>query len=137
MKTTFAAALASFQPTPAEARNGWVAGAVIGTAGALIVGLANAQSRTVYVRRECWRERPEVYNRFVNSAAIARCASAAEAISVQPHPAPRSSALGYLHFRCDRYVPRELVPAEGIEPPTFGLQNRCSTAELSRRLAFV
>ncbi len=27
----------------------------------------------------------------------------------------------------------ELVPAEGIEPPTFGLQNRCSTAELSRR----
>jgi hypothetical protein len=27
-----------------------------------------------------------------------------------------------------------LVPAEGIEPPTFGLQNRCSTAELSRLL---
>jgi hypothetical protein len=26
-----------------------------------------------------------------------------------------------------------VVPAEGIEPPTFGLQNRCSTAELSRR----
>src|SRR6185437_8203570 len=26
-----------------------------------------------------------------------------------------------------------MVPAEGIEPPTFGLQNRCSTAELSRR----
>src|SRR5215475_11362863 len=25
-----------------------------------------------------------------------------------------------------------LVPADGIEPPTFGLQNRCSTAELSR-----
>ena len=25
-----------------------------------------------------------------------------------------------------------VVPAEGIEPPTFGLQNRCSTAELSR-----
>ena len=24
------------------------------------------------------------------------------------------------------------MPAEGIEPPTFGLQNRCSTAELSR-----
>jgi hypothetical protein len=29
------------------------------------------------------------------------------------------------------YIP--LVPAEGIEPPTFGLQNRCSTAELSRQ----
>ena len=27
-----------------------------------------------------------------------------------------------------------MVPAEGIEPPTFGLQNRCSTAELSRQL---
>ena len=27
-----------------------------------------------------------------------------------------------------------LVPDEGIEPPTFGLQNRCSTAELIRRL---
>jgi hypothetical protein len=27
-----------------------------------------------------------------------------------------------------------MVPAEGIEPPTFGLQNRCSTAELSRLL---
>ena len=26
-----------------------------------------------------------------------------------------------------------LVPGEGIEPPTFGLQNRCSTAELTRR----
>ena len=25
-----------------------------------------------------------------------------------------------------------LVPVEGIEPPTFGLQNRCSTAELNR-----
>jgi hypothetical protein len=26
-----------------------------------------------------------------------------------------------------------MVPAAGIEPATFGLQNRCSTAELSRR----
>ena len=25
------------------------------------------------------------------------------------------------------------MPGEGIEPPTFGLQNRCSTAELIRR----
>ena len=25
-----------------------------------------------------------------------------------------------------------LVPGEGIEPPTNGLQNRCSTAELTR-----
>ena len=24
------------------------------------------------------------------------------------------------------------MPGEGIEPPTFGLQNRCSTAELTR-----
>jgi hypothetical protein len=28
------------------------------------------------------------------------------------------------------------VPDEGIEPPTFGLQNRCSTAELIRRAIF-
>src|SRR5947209_19528719 len=27
---------------------------------------------------------------------------------------------------------KRLVPDEGIEPPTFGLQNRCSTAELIR-----
>ena len=27
---------------------------------------------------------------------------------------------------------RKVVPGEGIEPPTFGLQNRCSTAELAR-----
>ncbi len=27
---------------------------------------------------------------------------------------------------------RNMVPDEGIEPPTFGLQNRCSTAELIR-----
>jgi hypothetical protein len=27
---------------------------------------------------------------------------------------------------------RKMVPGEGIEPPTFGLQNRCSTAELTR-----
>ncbi len=25
-----------------------------------------------------------------------------------------------------------MVPGEGIEPPTNGLQNRCSTAELAR-----
>ena len=27
----------------------------------------------------------------------------------------------------------EMVPDEGIEPPTFGLQNRCTTAVLIRR----
>src|SRR6266404_6382749 len=27
---------------------------------------------------------------------------------------------------------RELVPAEGFEPPTYGLQNRCTTTVLSR-----
>ena len=26
-----------------------------------------------------------------------------------------------------------MVPDEGIEPPTFGLQNRCTTAVLIRR----
>ena len=33
----------------------------------------------------------------------------------------------------DRLYLEMLVPDEGIEPPTFGLQNRCSTAELSRQ----
>ena len=28
---------------------------------------------------------------------------------------------------------QKLVPGEGIEPPTNGLQNRCSTAELARQ----
>jgi hypothetical protein len=28
----------------------------------------------------------------------------------------------------------EVVPVERIELPTFGLQNRCSTAELNRRI---
>ena len=30
---------------------------------------------------------------------------------------------------------KTLVPGEGIEPPTNGLQNRCSTAELTRHAA--
>jgi hypothetical protein len=30
----------------------------------------------------------------------------------------------------------KMVPAEGFEPPTFGLQNRCTTTVLSRRLHF-
>jgi hypothetical protein len=29
---------------------------------------------------------------------------------------------------------RFVVPVERIELPTFGLQNRCSTAELNRRI---
>jgi hypothetical protein len=29
----------------------------------------------------------------------------------------------------------EVVPAAGFEPATNGLQNRCSTPELSRRVA--
>ena len=34
---------------------------------------------------------------------------------------------------CVRYGPRStLVPGEGFEPPTNGLQNRCSTPELTR-----
>ncbi len=28
---------------------------------------------------------------------------------------------------------QELVPGEGFEPPTFGLQNRCTTPVLTRR----
>ena len=58
-----------------------------------------------------------------------------------------SASIHCMPRQCDRgrFVPGPLdtapgscilaesvVPAEGIEPPTFGLQNRCSTAELSR-----
>src|SRR5579871_2866804 len=32
------------------------------------------------------------------------------------------------------HAPSRLVPVERIELPTFGLQNRCSTAELNRRI---
>jgi hypothetical protein len=41
------------------------------------------------------------------------------------------------HQACDGAdgAGNEMVPVEGIEPPTFGLQNRCSTAELNRRKA--
>ncbi len=28
---------------------------------------------------------------------------------------------------------RRMVPAEGFEPPTYGLQNRCTTTVLSRQ----
>ena len=28
--------------------------------------------------------------------------------------------------------PQKLVPGEGFEPPTFGLQNRCTTTVLTR-----
>jgi hypothetical protein len=27
-----------------------------------------------------------------------------------------------------------MVPAEGFEPPTYGLQNRCTTTVLSRQI---
>jgi hypothetical protein len=33
-------------------------------------------------------------------------------------------------------VPLEMVPAERIELPTFGLQNRCTTAVLRRLIDF-
>lgn len=76
MKTTLvlgaalAAAIVAFQPAPAQAQRGaWVAGAVIGAAGAAIVGSAIANSYgygygPVYVERRCWRERQAVYNRW-------------------------------------------------------------------------
>ena len=32
-----------------------------------------------------------------------------------------------------RMAPKKLVPAEGFEPPTYGLQNRCTTTVLSRQ----
>jgi hypothetical protein len=43
----------------------------------------------------------------------------------------------YASRLCQANFLKLLVPDEGIEPPTFGLQNRCSTAELIRRVARV
>ena len=46
---------------------------------------------------------------------------------------PRACLWLLRHCRKERQTPvQKLVPVEGIEPPTFGLQNRCSTAELNR-----
>ena len=40
---------------------------------------------------------------------------------------------GLAHGRDGRLISLGVVPAEGFEPPTNGLQNRCSTTELSRQ----
>jgi hypothetical protein len=45
------------------------------------------------------------------------------------------SAPGCLHGQSyHRIRSFELVPGEGLEPPTFGLQNRCTAAVLTRHL---
>jgi hypothetical protein len=36
--------------------------------------------------------------------------------------------------REDQWCSEKVVPVERIELPTFGLQNRCSTAELNRQM---
>jgi hypothetical protein len=70
-----------------------------------------------------------------------------QATSRQNHPPPRSRLSNLVRRSRPQFsgrfaiLPAEeilitlvmLVPAEGIEPPTNGLQNRCSTAELSRQ----
>jgi hypothetical protein len=40
----------------------------------------------------------------------------------------------FLAIDADNTCLISLVPGEGLEPPTNGLQNRCSTAELTRLL---
>ena len=56
------------------------------------------------------------------------CAALHIARTPLPKPAPTETE----HDRDER----EMVPGEGIEPPTFGLQNRCTTAVLTRRRGF-
>ncbi len=51
-----------------------------------------------------------------------------------PWPAVDLGRLKLCRSGQDGGNPSQLVPAEGIEPPTFSLQNCCSTAELSRRI---
>ncbi len=43
-----------------------------------------------------------------------------------------SDALGRFLYVGECRLRGGMVPGEGIEPPTFGLQNRCTTAVLTR-----
>ena len=56
----------------------------------------------------------------------------------------RAAAILFVAVACDygfslrsgrlwTFLEALLVPAEGFEPPTYGLQNRCTTTVLSRR----
>src|SRR5262245_39938816 len=52
-------------------------------------------------------------------------------------PSAQSSRMPIGERRQNENVRGKMVPDEGIEPPTFGLQNRCSTAELIRRFLII
>ena len=47
-------------------------------------------------------------------------------------PIRRLEVLGYQKVEADELLGCLLVPGEGFEPPTFGLQNRCTTTVLTR-----
>ena len=47
-------------------------------------------------------------------------------------PIRRLEVLGYQKVEEDELLGCLLVPGEGFEPPTFGLQNRCTTTVLTR-----
>jgi hypothetical protein len=55
-----------------------------------------------------------------------------EALIATKYPGQKFILVGHSMGRWEGRSPY-LVPAEGLEPPTNGLQNRCSTTELSRR----
>jgi hypothetical protein len=54
----------------------------------------------------------------------------------EPHPSGEPASASDSVMRPETIVRGEvserLMPGEGIEPPTFGLQNRCTTAVLTR-----
>jgi hypothetical protein len=53
---------------------------------------------------------------------------ASDAVDVAAQDLPIADQLDFsLISHADRSEVRDLVPVEGLEPPTHGLQNRCST----------
>ncbi len=111
----------------------------------------NSGSSTMLASQESFRLRGMRHRHGARAgragAAVACGAYGAPLRPMRPHPAgageggrmePRLAQLVGLRRRdCLRGVRLSsrfaaLVPDEGIEPPTFGLQNRCSTAELIR-----
>jgi NAD(P)-dependent dehydrogenase (short-subunit alcohol dehydrogenase family) len=95
-------------------------GAEVGR-GAAAVGLVTAEGGVGDRRYDKSRQSDDVWSRKPCNLSTTRSAHGC-------HPCLRYSLLPMSPGRTNRL----LVPAEGFEPPTNGLQNRCSTTELSR-----
>jgi hypothetical protein len=90
--------------------------------------------QTVSWELHIWRERAQLKSADLPSPQQAWSAARSEPGLTEGGSMPR-----LVHRRADRWNRRlceagGMVPVERIELPTFGLQNRCSTAELNRRI---